>query len=587
MQALQFLVLSSLINLYCFPPEPQGSQIREHTWTSFLQQAKSSEQDFSSSKTKDQQRALIVLRQLLTESEQFEETFNKPISILYLKYRIADLLWEQEPTLARRLFVESFQEAASKKNGQYSDLSLRMRTEILELLLPHDATLAEELAIALTLQGDAPYMEMLSQQATLLVQVATGIMPSSPHRAAMLIQRSFNGWFSPEQVEALQLLRRRLPTRADEIFQQAISIVERKPTGISNKFRILSPYLFPELERGRPNQSQDGQIDKTHTKLSATLVKPYLEFVHKEFMRQTIDAQVAENNEFGKASFDVHGMQSLVPYFEKYLPEKAPGFRNRVAEVKTRIKQNGRQDPLEIESEFYQQAFGQSVPDLLVRAKQSESPAERAQLYGQAAHILVIHRKFDEAIALLPLLVESAGEKDAGFDLVFGSAAAAALEEGDLERAAKYLRNVTDPVALTRGFINLAQCAIKQQKTPQARKFLDEAKQTLKQITVEWQTHPMVRIANTEARLDVERGFQSIEAAIEALNRSGWGDGNGGGMGPDGITLRMNTYDFSEGLMLLACADFSRALSIAKRMHEKEASAFAQLAVCRGVLRSE
>jgi hypothetical protein len=59
------------------------------------------------------------------------------------------------------------------------------------------------------------------------------------------------------------------------------------------------------------------------------------------------------------------------------------------------------------------------------------------------------------------------------------------------------------------------------------------------------------------------------------------------GMGPDGITLRMNTYDFSAGLSLLARADFSRALSLAKSMQQKEASAFAQLAVCRGLLRSE
>ena len=591
MQALQFLVIFSLISLYCFPTRPQASQLGKYTRISFSQQAKSSEPKFSSSKTKDQQRALIVLRQLLTESEQFEETFLKPVNILYLKYRIADLLWEQEPTLARRLFVESFQEAGSKKlslGGHRSDLSLHMRREILDLLFPHDATLAEELAISFTVQDDAPQMQVLSQQATLLVQVATGVMPSSPHRAATLIQHSFNGWFSPLQVDALQLLRRQLPARADEIFQQTFSIVERKPTSISNKFRILSPYLFPELEPGGPDQGQDGQIDIESAKLSAALVKPYLEFVYKEFMRQTIEAQVAENNEFGKASFDVLGMQALVPYFEKHNPEQAVAFRNRVAEIKTRIKQNDRQDHLEREGELYRQFFSQSVPDLLAKAKQSESPAERAQLYGSAVYILVSHRKFDEAIELLPHLAGSEGEKGAGVELVFGSAAAAALEKGDLERAAKYLKNVADPIKRTKGFTNLAQIALKQQKTPQTIKFLDEAKQMLNQITVEWaKTHSMVEIANTEAKLDVERGFQSVETAIEALNRSGWGEGNVSATGPNGITLRMNTYDFSEGLILLARADFSQALSLAKRMRQKEASAFAQFAVCLGVLRSE
>jgi hypothetical protein len=148
MQAVQFLVFLSLINLYCFPTRPQASQLGKYTRMSFSQQAKSSEPNFSSSKTKDQQRALIVLRQLLIESEQFEETSLKPVNILYLKYRIADLLWAREPTLARRLFVESFQGAESKKlnqSGHGSDLSLRMRREILDLLFPHDATLAEEL----------------------------------------------------------------------------------------------------------------------------------------------------------------------------------------------------------------------------------------------------------------------------------------------------------------------------------------------------------------------------------------------------------------------------------------------------------
>jgi tetratricopeptide (TPR) repeat protein len=591
MRALRFLIFFSLINLFCFPTRPQASRPEKRALTSFTQQTKSAEPNFSSSKTKDQQRALIVLRQLLTESGQFEETFLKPVNILYLKYRIADLLWEQDPELARRLFIECFQETGSKKlgaRGPWLDLGLRMRREILEHLFPHDATLAEELATSFTAQDDVPYMQALSQQATLLVQVATGIMPTSPQRAAVLIQYSFNGWFSPQQVEALQLLRRQQPARADEIFQQAVSIVERKPTNISNKVQILSPYLFPELEPKDPSQSQDELIAMESAKLSEALVKPYLEFVYKAFMGQPVETQVAEDNEFGKASFDVRGMQALAPYFEKYKPELAAAFRDRVTEVKTLIEQNDRLDFLERESKLYQQFFSQSVPDLLAKAKLSEIPEERAEIYGQAAYILVSQRKFDEAIELLPRLVESGGEKGSVVDLVYGSAAMAALEKGELERAAKYLKNVTDPDQRTRGFIYLAQTVLKQQKTPQAKKLLEEAKQTLKQINVEWaQMQSTVEIANVEAKLDAGRGFQSIEAAIEVLNRSGWGNGNASGLGPGGITLRMNTYDFSEGLIALARADFPRALSLAKRIQQKEASAFAQLAVCRGLLRSE
>jgi hypothetical protein len=117
--------------------------------------------------------------------------------------------------------------------------------------------------------------------------------------------------------------------------------------------------------------------------------------------------------------------------------------------------------------------------------------------------------------------------------------------------------------------IGIARSAITQQKTPQAKRYLEEARQTLQHVADQKaRAWLMVAIANAEAKLDSARGFREMEAT-------------------DGITLRMNRYDFSEGLILLSRADFSRALSIAKRMRQKEASAFTLLAVCRGNLRRE
>jgi hypothetical protein len=136
--------------------------------------------------------------------------------------------------------------------------------------------------------------------------------------------------------------------------------------------------------------------------------------------------------------------------------------------------------------------------------------------------------------------------------------------------------------------IGIARSAITQQKSPQAKRYLEEARQALKKVAnQEARASLLVEIANAEAKLDSSRGFREMEATVELLNRIGWGEGNTSGMGPGGITLRMNSYDFSEGLVLLARADFSRALSLAKRMRQKEASAFALLAVCRGILRRE
>jgi len=530
---------------------------------------------------------VAILRQILADSSQFEETFNKPINILYLKYRVADLLWEHDQKLARRLFVEAFQEAGSKRFDQGPmDVSMRLREEILELLLPHDAGLGEELATSPAMYDNVPHMRALGEQANLLTQVATRVM-DSPQQAAMLIQRSFNGFYSPGQIDALRSLRERLPERADEIFQYALSLVERKPTSLSNKIRILSPYLFPELERGKSAQGRDEQAESERAKLSAALVKPYLEFVYKGFMQQSVEAQLAENNEFGQSSFDARAVQALIPHFEKHMPEQAPALRTRIDEIREQIRRTGRQDELEREAELYQEFFSQSAPDLIAKAEQTEDQTERAKLYGEAAFILASQGKFDEAIDLLPRAAGN-GEIGIGGDLVFSLAADASLKKGEIEQAAEYLRNIKDPDSLTRGLIGIARSAITQQKSPQAKRRLEEARQALKKVADQkTRASLMVEIADAEAKLDSSRGFREMEATVELLNRIGWGEGNTSGMGPGGITLRMNTYDFSEGLVLLARADFSLALSLAKRMRQKEASAFALLAVCRGILGRE
>ena len=587
MRALVLTAFFIFISSVCMPVRAQVSRPSNYIQKSASQQAKNPEPGVSSSSTKDQQRAVAILRQILPDSSQFEETFNKPLNILYLKYRVADLLWEHDQKLARRLFVESFQEAGSKSFDQGpAEVSMRLREEILELLLPHDAVLAEELATSPAMYDGVPHMRALGKQATLLSRVAKGLI-NSPHQAATLIQQSYNGWFGYQQIEALRSLRERLPARADEIFQYAISLVERKPTNLSNKINILSPYLFPELERGDLTGGRDEQAESERAKLSAALVKPYLEFVYRAFMQQSVEAQLAENNEIGMSSFDARAMQGLIPYYEKHLPEQAPAFRSRIDEIREQIKRTGRQDPHEREEELYQEFFSQSAPDLIAKAEQTEDQRGRANLYGGAAFILASQGKFGEAIELLSRAAGN-GEKGIGGDYVFSLAAKASLEKGEIDQTAKYLRNIKDPDSLTRGLIGIVRAAIRQQNSQQAQRYLEEARQTLKQVadqkTRAWL---MVDIANAEAKLDSSRGFWEMETTVDLLNRIGWGEGNGSGMGPGGITLRMNTYDFSEGLILLARADFSRARSLAKRMRQKEASAFALLAVCRGILRRE
>src|SRR4030095_667380 len=108
----------------------------------------------------------------------------------------------------------------------------------------------------------------------------------------------------------------------------------------------------------------------------------------------------------------------------------------------------------------------------------------------------------------------------------------------------------------------------------------------------------MLQIAGVAARVDPDRGFDDMKLAVLAINRADlapqWQKLETSKDLKTGITSRKNTglamlggLLFDNGFSLLARADFDRALMLAKGIELKEASALAQLSVCRGVLASQ
>ncbi len=556
------------------------------TTQSFQNKSISNEQvQRSNKRLSEQRRALEVLNHLLDEANGFEKTFLKSVNVIYIKYRVADLLWHYDQPKARRLFIEAFNEADKKTSNGSNELSLRLRSEILEFLLPHDVALAEELATSVVniiykndSDGSASLrMDGLSQQATLTLRVATEVMPAAPQQAARLIKSSFNGWISGQHVVALQKLRRQSPSLADELFLHAITIVQHKPTHISNKIGILAPYLFTEMGGEKPNP--DNQP-------SSALVEVFLNFVYDSFVPQSIETQVNENNEFSSSSFDYLTMQRLIPYFEKHQPKKAAAFRAQVENVVAKVKQSGRKDGFDSERDAYIEAARQNVPDLLEKAEKADDPTKREHLYGQAIWALMLQGKYEQAVSLFEKSGNKISAQEQTAKTLYGMAAGAAYEQGNLDQAYDFAKHLPDAEGRLRLIIGIAQKMVAQGKTLQAKRLLQEIKQDLKFVDNKWATPGFsVAIANMEARLTPALGFASMQAAIKEVNQSE-DKGNGYGMGPDGIRLRMNSNDLSEGLSLLAQTDFDRALSLASQIQEKEASAFAKLAVCKGVMRN-
>ncbi len=529
-----------------------------------------------------QLRAVQLLNEILQEAEQLEEKFRKDGTLLFLKPRIADLLWVHDQAKARQLFIDTFN---AKVKIPEPELRIRLRSELISYLLPHDPVLAEELAtsvINLIHQNNEEYngsqMNGLRQQATLLLQIADAT--ESPEHSAVLIKSSFNGWLSPNHIASLQKLRLKSPKSTDELFLHAISVVQRKPTHISNKISILAEYVFPSLKN-----EQVGQQQSADTKM----ISLFLNFVYDSLVSRSVSVQANEDDEFSTSSFDYLAMQNLIPYFEKYQPNKTKDFSTRIDEITTKVKQQNRKSGYDSERDAYLEIARQDVSELVARAKKENNKSVRQSLYLKALDSLTLQGKLDVAISLFESVKDDLSWKPINFPILFSMAAGYAYENGKLDEAYEYSKNILDVDDRSRLLLELVKKRIKEGELEKAKNMLEEIKQGTLKSDNEWAKLRIIsEVAVIETKLNSSQGFKYLESVINILNQSEAERKLGGevgiGYGPNGIHPPMADYDLGEALSIMVEKDFSRTVAVANKIKDKERSIWAKLAICKTVL---
>jgi hypothetical protein len=559
--------------------------------------------------TASEQKALLLLDELLNHTKDFGGGFNSPMKVILFQTKAASLLWDYDQPRARFLFEAAMKSASSLTPNVEgvtipfgSDNHVLVKQTILNSALPRDPAFAERLA-ALALASypqrrvpdTAMYWLYLREQTALYSQVAKHIAASDPQRAAQLLRVSFNGSYSHSQVEALNALRRNAPARADEIFLHALTLVKARPTGLSNKVGLLAPYLFPEIVnevgsalRRSGDAGEAGQVNDV-------LAKPFLEFVYGSFLQQPIAAQTAENNEFGSASFDSLTMQGLAVHFERHLPEKAAAYRARIKEVIATIEKEGRKDLFDREREAYDEFFRRDVQDLLNRAAAAETQDQRDRYYSDAAGLLAYKDEdYDQALDLLDRVSDSQ-EKNYLLLTYRHLRIRKAVRDGDAEKAYSHIRSLPDVDKGSAYFrsakptflIDAARLYVNKGEGERAKALLEEAKQGLIGLQSDSEMASlMVSIASVAVEISPEFGFQTMKEAVGTLNaRSNpRASAESMGVGEGGKILFFEGYHLEDIFAPLGRADFDRALQLARSLKSKEAALMAQFGICKGVL---
>jgi hypothetical protein len=169
-----------------------------------------------------------------------------------------------------------------------------------------------------------------------------------------------------------------------------------------------------------------------------------------------------------------------------------------------------------------------------------------------------------------------------------------AIGRGEFDNAYRIINEISEPRRRIGDLGNLALALLTKKENARALQIISEAQRLIESMENSIETvFDHLRLAGIAARLDVDRGFEDLSHVVLSINEatlaSRWTKIE---KGPEGAWVRKDVGigrlggAFDVGLTVFGEIDFNRALQAARGLDMKEASVLAQLAVCRGVLRS-
>ena len=390
-------------------------------------------------------------------------------------------------------------------------------------------------------------------------------------------------------------LRQYEPALADELYAQALLRVKRTNTASRENIGLLANYIFPGFGEGVLRTSTPHRPGPPE----GNAVSPALRDQFLDLALGAVTQWIDVNEQAAGAptprttsnrTGDLVVGRLLLPYFNEHLPQKSAGVRARLEAARG------------AESEILKNSEG-SVEGLLSKAEKAANASERDRVYWQAFMRALRDRNIDQASAILQKISDERmraqlasalrGSKGQGLQ----GQAQAALDASDFDTAYRLINEIPERSQRISMLGNMAVLLSYKKDTAQALQVLSVQEQLItKTEDPTERAQEMIRFADIAARIDIERGFDATRLAVEALNRSSIGphwvkmenvidaSGRTSSRRHAGLQL-LASFLFDNTFSQLASSDFDRAMRLAQAVDLKEASALAQLGVCRGALK--
>ncbi|MFL6332073.1 MAG: hypothetical protein ACJ754_01900 [Pyrinomonadaceae bacterium] len=555
--------------------------------------------------TLEQQYALAVLEQLLSTSKGFEDDQLR----IKTQVQAADILWPYDEPRARGIFKDAFDATASAKLEKGKEGTapasppggaaalMALRGEVLSVVARRDPDLAENLIGSLKGargEDDATNPDNAGVGPGLYLESALSIAETNPRRAVRLAEAGLEGglYLDPSLVRVLYALRRTSPAQADALYKSVLAAARRRQGYSAVNLTILAAYALPEFSTGTAYGGDTLPNTGTETQAAGPLAVEFLDFAFDTYTSLAFPPPAAATGAEARPAsvpnpIDYITGQRLLPFFTRYLPEKAVLFRGALEAIAVRLKQNSL---METVSNLAQSG---STDDIAKQAEAAKDSFQRDLLYFRATLSASGAGEFERALSLAEK-ISAEDFRDELESTVRFSASTNLLGKGEIDASLGYAKEISDVRRRALLLAKIARALLDRQNIPRASEILSEAEKTIDRGKDGMEkAQALLMITEVKIRLDPTQGFESMEATVKAFNEADTAPAPKSDAAP-GIGSMMKTMlasmfrlgspDFAPSFSLLAANDFNRAVQLAQKLTRKDGAVLAQLAACRGVL---
>lgn len=495
----------------------------------------------------------------------------KPLDEISLQTRLADTVWDCDPSLAERLLSRSFELtiALLKDSPRVDPASDSADTTMLfahisAVAAKHDETLEKKLkerwqaAVASGAEKGNKSKSDPAQMAYLLLGQSATYLKSDKEKARQLFRQSISSRVTQDHCFFLLDQRQHAPDITDTLFSDTLDVLAQRPLSDANELLMLSSYLFSP--NGSITYVGVSGYNTANVTANMSAVPKNLALAKRYLGLLLAKVNANELMSAGVAHF---ALKNLVPQYQLLAPELLNDVYAKMATLLSSVSQEDSStfDAAHKDSNASESERVADFEKRLEKADKLEREDLRDREYFEVLFgYLLPNEDFTRALLIVSKIGNQELKEKFG-DLVNLAALQAKLRKPDTSSVSESdVNKLKTPLVRVVGLSSLGQARMKQNSTGDALRLFEQAAGEANQIKDE-QDRIQAKLMLVQLFLDADAavGFERAAEAFKEVNH--FSDFN---TGESALSLRVTVYGLKNYLSITAPAPSSLWSAVTK-----------------------